>query len=199
MHPKFLSCAFLVLFLNMAVAAQSNSPSPEEITFTPDASSSSVIFSLDATMHTVHGGFAFKKSAIHFSPNLKQISGEIVLDATSAKTGIDARDNKMNKGVLESNRFPEIVFHPDRVEGALALQGTSKIQIHGVFTIHGQQHEMTVPAEVEITAQRWTVTSRFVVPYVDWGMKDPSNFLLHVKKTVDIEVKLAGKNPVTKR
>lgn len=176
-----------------AVSAQQIAP--REITFIPNAADSSVSFSLDATLHTVHGTFALKKSAVHFSPGNNRIDGEIVLDATSAKTGIEGRDEKMHKDVLESARYPEISFRPDRIEGALAMDGESKIQIHGVFTIHGVAHEMTVPTKVEITPQHWQATSHFEVPYVQWGMKNPSNFFLHVKDSVQIEVKLAGGRP----
>lgn len=169
------------------------------IVFTPDPAASSVAFSLDATMHTVHGNFALKKSSIHLSPGANQIDGEIVLDATSAKTGNGSRDNKMHKDVLESERFPEITFRPDRIEGTIAPQGKSEVKIHGMFTIHGAQHEMIVPTEIEINPQQWQATSHFTVPYVSWGMKNPSNLFLHVKDAVEIEVKLAGETPGTAR
>lgn len=185
-----LSAALFVLLCTIAMFAQQIAP--REITFIPNAADSSVSFSLDATLHTVHGTFALKKSSVRISPGTNQIDGEIVLDATSAKTGINGRDNKMHKDVLESARYPEITFRPDRIEGTLAMEGASTVQVHGVFTIHGVAHEMTVPTEVQITPQHWQATSHFDVPYVQWGMKNPSNFFLHVKDTVQIEVKLAG-------
>ena len=35
-------------------------------------------------------------------------------------------------------------------------------------------------------------TGKFVVPFVDWGMKDPSNFLFKVDKTVEVQLVAAG-------
>jgi polyisoprenoid-binding protein YceI len=189
--PSAIALALLLYsFATAAQPANSNG-----IVFTPDPASSAVTFSLDATMHTVHGSFAMKKSTIQFTAGTNQIGGEIVLDATSAKTGNGSRDNKMHKDVLESARFPEIIFRPDKVDGTIALQGKSEVRIHGMFTIHGAQHEMVVPTEVAINPRQWQATSHFTVPYVSWGMKNPSNLFLHVKDTVEIEVKLAGETP----
>ncbi len=193
MLPKLSRFAVAAVLCGVTVSAQQIAP--REITFIPDPAASSVSFSLDATLHTVHGAFALKKSSVRFSPGANHIDGEIVLDATSAKTGIEGRDNKMHKDVLESARYLEITFLPDRLEGSVAMEGTSRIQVHGVFTIHGVAHEMTVPTEIEITPQHWQATSHFAVPYVQWGMKNPSNFFLHVKDTVQIDVKLAGGKP----
>jgi polyisoprenoid-binding protein YceI len=170
--------------------------SPQQtVHFTFDPAKSSASFALDATMHTVHGSFALKHGSAQFDPVTKKMSGEIVLDATSAHTGNEGRDKKMHKEILESARFPEIIFRPDRVEGKVAQQGVSNVQLHGIFSIHGAEHEMIVPVTVESTATGWTAISHFTVPYVKWGMKNPSNFFLHVKDSVEIEVHAAGTLP----
>jgi polyisoprenoid-binding protein YceI len=191
MRLKLMQTGIVALLSILVATAQTSG----ELTFTPDAAGSAVTFSLDATMHTVHGTFALKKGSIHLFPESDKISGEIVLDATSAKTGIDARDRKMHSEIIESDKYPEITFVPVHVEGKIATQGKSTVQIHGVFTMRGTQHEMTVPTDIDISPDHWLATSHFAIPYVQWGMKDPSNFLLHVKDTVQIEAKLSGTAP----
>lgn len=102
------------------------------------------------------------------------------------------RDRKMHREVLESDRYPEIAFHPDRVEGSVAPQGTSSVRVHGIFTIHGSDHDLTVPAQVEMSADRWTATLHFTLPYAKWGMKNPSTLFLRVGESVDIDVATVG-------
>ena len=46
----------------------------------------------------------------------------------------------------KARKYPEIVFRPDRVDGKVAAEGRSEVQVHGVFAIHGVEHEMLVPA-----------------------------------------------------
>jgi len=156
-----------------------------------------VKFTLGDTIHTVHGEFDLKRGAIHFDPATSVISGEVVLDATSGRTGNSMRDRKMHKDILESAANPEIVFRPDRVDGKVAAHGKSTIQVHGTFSIHGGDHEMTVPIEVDMAPDQWSATGHFVVPYQKWGIKNPSNFILRVSESVEIEVVASGANPGT--
>jgi hypothetical protein len=81
------------------------------------------------------------------------------------------------------------------VEGKVLVLGTSPVQVHGMFGIHGTDHEITVPAQVELTPDHWSLTVHFAVPYVKWGMKDPSTFVLRVAKTVDIDLRALGPSP----
>ena len=81
------------------------------------------------------------------------------------------------------------------MEGQVADMGTSTIQVHGIFSIHGAAHEITIPVLVEMAPGQWTATSHFAVPYVAWGMKNPSTFVLRVSQSVDIEIRAAGETP----
>lgn len=158
----------------------------QELVLQCDPAQSEANFTLGDVLHTVKGSFHLKSGELHFDPATEKISGDIVFDASSGKSGNGSRDRKMHKDVLESARYPEIEFRPDHVEGKVASDGTSKVQVHGMFRIHGAEHEMTAPAEVIPSADHWTLTSRFSIPYVKWGMKNPSMLFLRVGNSVDL-------------
>src|SRR6202166_3317200 len=157
-----------------------------------DPSQTSIKFTLGDVLHTVHGSFELKRGSLGFEPASGKISGEVVVDAVFFQAEDGIRDHKMNKEVLESNRYPEIIFHPDRIEGAVASQGKSSVRVHGMFSIHGVDHEITVPAEVEMSADHWTSTVHFTVPYAKWGMKNPSTLFLRVNDSVEIDLTATG-------
>ncbi len=167
-------------------------PPASEIVFGIDQAQSKVHWTLGTTLHTVHGTFAFKKGTLHLDPATGKASGEIVVYATSGDSGNDSRDKKMHKEVLESGQYPEVIFRPDRVEGKVAPQGTFTVQLHGLFALHGSEHELTVPVQAELARDHWTGNAKFKVPFIDWGLKNPSSFLLKVNHAVEVELELKG-------
>jgi polyisoprenoid-binding protein YceI len=163
----------------------------QEQTFQVDPAQSSVKFTLGDVLHTVHGSFALKHGKLQVQPAGK-LSGEIVVDATSGNSGSGMRDRKMNKEVLESARYPEIDFRPDRFDGEVAPQGKSSVMVHGMFSIHGTDREISVPAQLERDGDHWTANVHFTVPYAKWGMKNPSTLFLRVSDSVEIDMSAAG-------
>ena len=157
-----------------------------------DPSKTSVKFTLDAALHTVHGTFHVMPGTVQFDPASGSVSGEIRVDAKSGESGNGMRDRKMHKDVLESEQYPEISFRPDRIEGAVAGPGKSVVKVHGMFRIHGVDREITVPAEVEMSSDSWTAAAHFTVPYAKWGMKNPSTFFLRVSDSVEIDLVAGG-------
>jgi polyisoprenoid-binding protein YceI len=157
------------------------------VALNPDPAHTTVQFKLGATLHTVHGSFKLAHSDVRFDPASGKISGVVAIDASSGASGDDSRDRRMHQEILESAKYPEIVFTPDRVDGAVAAQGASQIQVHGVFRIHGAAHEITIPVQVQMANGQASVKTSFTIPYVKWGMKNPSTFLLRVSDKVEIE------------
>src|SRR5258706_5112737 len=188
-HKRIRGFGLAVLALLAALAI---SGAAQDTAFQLDPAQTSVKFTLGDVLHTVRGTFQLKRGGLQFDPASGKISGEIVVDATSGDSGSGMRDRKMHKEVLESARFPEICFRPDRIEGAVASQGKSSLQVHGMFNIHGGGREITLPADVEMSADHWTATVHFTVPYEKWGMKNPSTLFLRVKDSVEIDLIAAG-------
>jgi len=176
----------------LLLAALSISAAAQDTAFQLDPAQTSVKFTLGDVLHTVRGTFQLKRGALRFEPASGKISGEVVVDATSGESGSGMRDRKMHKEVLESEQYPEISFRPDRIEGAVASQGKSSVKVHGMFNVHGVDREITVPADVEMSADHWTATVHFTVPYEKWGMKNPSTLFLRVKDSVEIDLVAAG-------
>jgi polyisoprenoid-binding protein YceI len=178
--------------LSLSLASPATLPAAAQTTFQLDPAQTSVKFTLGDVLHAVHGTFNLDHGSLQFEPSSGKLSGEIVVDAKSGASGSGMRDRKMHKEVLESAKYPEISFRPDRIEGTVSGQGKSSVKVHGMFRIHGIDREIDVPAEVEIFPDRWTATVHFTVPYAKWGMKNPSTLFLRVDDSVQIDLALAG-------
>jgi len=182
---RFAAAILFIGIAGIAAAAQ-------DVAFRLDSQHATIHFTLGDVLHTVHGTFQLKQGSLRLDPALGKLTGEIIVDAKSGDSGSGMRDRKMHREILESDRYPEIAFRPDRVEGVVALRGKSSVRVHGIFTIHGSDHELTAPAEVEMTSGQWSATIHFAVPYVNWGMKNPSTLFLRVNESVDIDVTADG-------
>lgn len=163
----------------------------QDTEFRLDPAQSSVKFTLGDVLHTVHGTFKVKQGALEMEPTGK-MTGQIVVDATSGDSGSGMRDRKMHKEVLESARYPEILFRPEQVEGNIPSQGKASVMVRGMFSIHGADRQIRVPAQVETSGDHWTANVHFTIPYEKWGMKNPSTLFLRVSDTVDIDLMAAG-------
>jgi polyisoprenoid-binding protein YceI len=187
--------AGIAVFLSASAAPprqQALQAPTQELVLSLDQSQSKVHYTVDSTLHTVHGTFNLKSGILRIDPATGKADGEIIVYATSGDSGNSSRDGKMHKAVLESAKYSEIVFKPTLMDGKLALTGTSDVKLHGLFSLHGGDHDLVVPVHAEITGDHWNGSTKFQVPYVRWGLMDPSNFLLKVKPNVDIDLELAG-------
>jgi polyisoprenoid-binding protein YceI len=180
-----LGSAGIILLCALTVSAQ-------QAQITLDPAQTKVSWTLGDVLHTVEGTFKLKSGNIVFDPKTGDASGQIVVDAKSGESGNDKRDAKMQKEVLESSRYPEITFLPKHVTGNVPTQGSSALQVQGIFRIHGGDHEMTLSFAVQAEGSRATATTKFVVPYEAWGMKNPSVMFLKVENKVEISISAVG-------
>jgi polyisoprenoid-binding protein YceI len=177
-------CALALVLLAPASAAG-------ELRFALDPGASELRFTLGATMHQVEGSFRFTEGSLALDPAAGTAQGRLVVDARTGNTKNAKRDRDMHAKVLESSRHPEIVFEVGAVRGALAPPGGA-IELEGVLELHGGRHALKLPAQLELDGSRATVSGSFSVPYVEWGLRDPSMFVLRVEKRVEVTFRVVG-------
>jgi polyisoprenoid-binding protein YceI len=187
-------CASFICFVALGVP----SLPAQQRTFTVAPGQSRVDFSLGSILRTIHGTFRIQSGSMQFDSDAGQISGSIVVAAGSGKSGNDERDRRMTTEVLNAPRFAVASFTPQRLEGSVASSGDSTVEITGIFTLHGDPHELTIPVKIHIDGADCTAKTGFLVPYVKWGMTDPSDFKVRVSKVVKIDLTLRGQiSPVS--
>ena len=174
--------------LAVAVAADA---APSILTLDPAATS--IRFELDATLHRVEGSAALVGGVVHFDTDGGQASGLVEIDARSVDTGNGLRDGALHEDVLESERFPRVLFVPEHV-ALLELSGDeARVELRGRITIHGDEHEVVIPAKVRAAGDDLVVELGFELPYVEWGMQNPGNFLLSVGDVVNLHFEAKGR------
>ena len=161
-------------------------------TFVVNPDASEVKMTLKTTHELVNGTFHVQSGSIEFDPSTPKMQGSVVVLAGSGKTGNDSRDKKMNKDILKVEQYATVSFEPKTYTGAIAPSGDSTIQVTGIFTLLGTPHEITIPILVHLEGTTATAKAHFVVPYIQWGLKDPSFMFWKADKDVAIDLFLAG-------
>jgi polyisoprenoid-binding protein YceI len=186
-RKNIIALAAALLVLSFALTARA-----QEAVWELEPTQSQVNFTLGDVLHTVHGTFRVNHGTVRFNPFTGHASGLVVVDAASGDSGSHARDHRMNNGILESPQYPEITFAPEHVEGQVLPQGDFNVRVRGTFTLHGASHPLTLSVQAHVSGLQMTADSQFTVPYVNWGLKDPSTLFLRVSDTVDIALHAVG-------
>jgi polyisoprenoid-binding protein YceI len=182
---------YTALFLPAALALAAPASAQERVA-TLDPARTAVEFRLGATMHTVEGAARLESGKIQFDLQAGTATGEIIVDGRSLDTGNVKRDRVLHEKVLESEEHPRMVFRCQSIDGELPISGAGHVAISGSFEIHGEEHPLVLDFDVEVDGADLRATTAFTVPYVEWGMKDPSKFLLRVKKEVEVTIRAVG-------
>lgn len=188
-QPLRLALALLAL----AHAALASPARAEEQTLTLDPAATTVTFTLGATLHSVEGSVRLASGQIRFDPVTGVAAGEIEVDARSAATGRESRDRNMHRDVLESERYPRIVFRAEKLRVVHQDASGAVVEVVGQLDLHGQLHPWTLPAKLVFQGDRVAIEANFRVPYVEWGMQDYSSFILRVDRFVDVRVASEGR------
>lgn len=162
-------------------------------TWTLDPRASSITFTLKATLHEVEGSFELVSGEIRFDPRTGAVLGRVVVDARSGDTANGKRDKKMHESVLHSTEHPIIEFVPTSFEGALEPHGKSDLRLHGTLRLMGVEHAVELPLELHLEPGEARARGSFSVPYVEWGLEDPSAFVLRVAKVVQVSFEVVGR------
>ena len=181
------SFAVLALAVILAPAALA-----QHQTFAVNPDASEVKMTLKTTHELVNGAFHIQSGSVGFDRRAATMSGSVVVLAGSGKTGNVSRDKRMNKKILQVEQHATVSFEPKSYAGAIAPSGDSTIQVTGIFTLLGTPHEITIPILVHLEGTTATAKAHFAVPYIQWGLKDPSFWIWKADKDVAIDLFLTG-------
>jgi polyisoprenoid-binding protein YceI len=179
-----LCCVLFVAFASSAIAQKPQTPFSVNL----DAATTSVHWTLNTTLHTVHGTFKVKSGAFKIDPATGEASGLIIIDATSGESGDSSRDKRMHAAILESPQYPTITFRPTHVDGPIDVSATGTVTVRGIFTLHGQDHPLQITVNLRPQASAVALATHFSVPFVAWGLKDPSTFVFRTDKEVILDI-----------
>jgi len=182
------SLAPLVLLLGLLAAPAFAQEKALEL----DPKQSAIHFTLKSSLHTVHGTFTLTSGKVSFDPATGKAAGSIVVSATSGESGNKGRDSRMHKEIIESQRYPEITFAPHDIEGHVEVQGDSHVEVKGEFRLLGQDHEIAIPVTLRSEGSAVTLNSDFSIPYIAWGLKNPSTFILRASDMVEVSIRASG-------
>lgn len=184
---------FLPLLLFSLALFPGQAGQTKSVTVHLNPAKTQIRWTLTDVLHTVHGTFALKSGTITFDPATGAAQGELVVETASGQSGNGMRDRRMRKQILETQKYPEAIFRAQRVRGDLQPGGTANLTVEGTFTIHGSSHPLTLAVQAQMQgSQQVKATTHFAVPFVAWGMKDPSTLFLRVQKQVEVDVTAQG-------
>ena len=181
-----------VVSIGLVTLVASVAAGAEPVGLELDPAASRVTCSLGGPLHTVHGEMPVIGGSLRFDPAGGEASGQVVLDARAAVTGNPSRDEKMHAEVLRSDAFPRLAFRLTRIEGALPTEGEGELRLIGSLDLLGEAHDLVIRATVSRQGDVVEGHGEVSVPYVAWGLEDPSVFVLRVDKEVQVALDVRG-------
>ena len=164
----------------------------QEAVFELDPAETQIEFTLPGALRAVHGTFKLKSGTIRFDPATGKADGLVTVDTTSEESDNVSLDRKIQGDVLDTRKYREASFVPTHIDGRLETEGESALQLSGTFKLHSIEHDFNLATTVTRNGDQLTATTHFLIPYVEWGMRNPGGVLMRVGNQVDINVKTVG-------
>jgi polyisoprenoid-binding protein YceI len=179
--------AIMVLWCPPRVSAQpvrrSESHTTRRAIVQLDPTQTRVDFFLPGELHDTYGRFTLMSGNIEVDPITGAASGSIVIDAASEDSSEKLRDAITKNAVLEVNRYPEVIFEPQRVAGNANSRGAFYGEIEGIMRMHGNARRVTVQVHGDLSGEHVNAACDFLIPYQQWGVESPG--VLSSKQIVD--------------
>jgi polyisoprenoid-binding protein YceI len=180
-----------ILLVAFDVAAQ-----PAELHYAIDAAGSELAWELPATLHTVHGKAPELSGRVVAVPGESgdwDVQARVVVKAAAMVTGNASRDRNMREKVLETDRYPEIVFEARRIRADLSRFRPGErftAEAEGDLTVHGKAQPIRVPVDVLVQADAVILEGSFSLSWKQYGLNDPSFGIVTVRDPLKVHFRL---------
>jgi polyisoprenoid-binding protein YceI len=160
-----------------------------------DSTGSDLRWELPATLHTVRGSAPRLEGRVDAESSGGEwaIRSRIAVRAAAMMTGNASRDRTMREKVLETDRFPEIVFETRRVVADLTRFRAGEhftADVSGDLTVHGKPLPLRVPVDVAVFADGAVLSGSFPLLWKAYGLADPSFGLVKVREPMKVLFRL---------
>jgi len=81
---------------------------------------------------------------------------------------------------------------PRQAAGHPVVHGDFTVSVSGVLFLHGDRHDVTLGVAIHRNGDDFIAVTHLTIPYVRWGLKDPSLLFLTVSDEVTIDVSTVG-------
>lgn len=126
-----------------------------------------IAFKATSRLVDADGRFHRFQGEVRMDPKaLEHAVVSLAIDAASVDTGIFRRDDHLrSEDFFHVTRFPQITFASRRVAPA-----DGKVLVTGDLTLRGVSREVTVPVELELSAEGLRARGEFAIRMSDYGM-----------------------------
>lgn len=189
MKRSLYLAAALAIALPVALRAQEEGPH-RPLHYRLEVAGSTLRWELPSTFGTVKGTAAVFQGTVDATPlpsGAWDVRSRIVVPAGGMRTENRRRDRRM-RAILETAKFPEIVFELSRFTGDLSRFTPGEnfsVEVAGDLTVHGRTARVQLPVEVYVFADRVEVAGSFPLYWKEFGLADPS-FVARVKEPMQV-------------